>query len=278
MYRTSYRGRRGHRTMSRQPALSAEVRVAVFGNSHAIRTFIHPIADDTPATIGLHRLSIKWVRPDGDTIGGLGGGSNEDWRRLELDAATHALDGVWPSFAVICAGGPALVPRLGERAQGEPVPLVEDAAEAAARVVSGLEHWLTTLELVIPGTRPIVISVLPERDLSMEALQMFRGLSHTLRGSSPGSGVRYTWTSRRSSAARRLRGATSVRRHRRPVPGRGSRGSRYRAGRLPPHHRRRGPGARHQPSGPPSRHGPPAAGECWGGDEALVTYAFVLAI
>ena len=164
--------------MARQPALSAEVRVAVFGNSHAIRTFVHPIAEDVPATIGRHRLFVKWVRPDGGTIGGLGGGSSEDWRRL--DAATHALDGVWPSFAVICVGGPALVPRLGERVQGEPVPLVEDAAEAAARVVSGLEHWLTTLELVIPGTRPVVMSVLPERGLSVEALEMFRGISHTL--------------------------------------------------------------------------------------------------
>ncbi|XP_043191849.1 uncharacterized protein LOC122365592 isoform X4 [Amphibalanus amphitrite] len=176
--REPYRSRRGGHRPTRQPALCAEVRVAVFGNSHAIRAFVHPIAEDASRHIGRHRLDVKWVRPDGGTIGGLGGGSSEDWRRL--DAATHALDGVWPSFAVICVGGPALVPRRGDRVQGAPVPLLEDAAGAAARVVSGMEHWLSTLELVIPGTRAVILSVLPERDLSAEALDMFRGLSLTL--------------------------------------------------------------------------------------------------
>ena len=64
--------------MTRQPALRAEVRVAVFGNSYAISTFVHPIAEDVPATIGRHRLYIKWVRPEGGTISGLGGGSSAD--------------------------------------------------------------------------------------------------------------------------------------------------------------------------------------------------------
>ena len=146
--------------------------MAVFGNSHAIRTFVHPITDDTPATIGRHRLYVKWVRPDGGTIGG---GSSEDCTCL--DAATHALDGAWPSFAVICAGGPTLAPGLGDRAQGEPVPLLEDATEPAARVVSGLEHWLTTLELVIPGTHPVALGVLPERDPATDDAAPGRGTS-----------------------------------------------------------------------------------------------------
>ena len=161
--------------MTHQPALSAEVRVAVFGNSHAISTFVHPITNDTPATNGRHWLFIKWVQPDGDTIGGLGGGSSEDCHCL--DAATHALDGAWPSFAVICAGGPTVAPGLGDRAQGEPVPLVEDAAEPATRVVSGLEHWLTTLELVIPGTHPVALGVLPERDPATDDAAPGRGTS-----------------------------------------------------------------------------------------------------
>ena len=54
------------------------------------------------------------------------------------------------------------------------------AVETAARVVKGLDHFLSTLALIIPGTLPAVDSVPLGRDLS-EEVPLFRNLLGTLR-------------------------------------------------------------------------------------------------
>ena len=80
---------------------------------------------------------------------------------------------------LISLGGPGLVPKLGGRVPGAPVPL-SDAAGAAARVVVGLDHWLVTLQMVVAGSTAVICSVLPEPFLCEEALLLFRRLSETL--------------------------------------------------------------------------------------------------
>ena len=84
------------------------------------------------------------------------------------------------------------MPKLDDRVPGAPVPLRGDAA----RIVSGLDHFLATLRLQIPGVRPTACDVMPERDLTKEALTLFRSLSDILRGGGGGAAKHsvFSWT------------------------------------------------------------------------------------
>ena len=159
-----------------------EQRVALFGNSHASRrAFPDGREPELERRFGRHVVAMKWVRPNGGVLGGLGGSSNDDWLRLERAAAELRTDRDGPSHAVISMGGPALVPKLGDMLQPAPVQPYVTAPQAAERVVRGMTHFVQTLTLTITGIVPVIESVIPGQDLSEAALALFRDLSESLR-------------------------------------------------------------------------------------------------
>ena len=114
------------------PRLRIEIRIATFGNSHiAARAF--PLGRDTDlgAALGRHTDTVVPRYVAGLTQGGLRGDSDGDWSTM-IDAAVRLkTDSVWPAYAVIGVGGPALLPkpdgqarrrRLQEGREPSPVP------------------------------------------------------------------------------------------------------------------------------------------------------------
>ena len=64
--------------------------MAVFANSYADCAFEHRSREEL-RVLGRHVVAVKWIQNGG----GIGGSSDEDWRRL--DGAVRALDRVWPA-------------------------------------------------------------------------------------------------------------------------------------------------------------------------------------
>ena len=135
--------------------------MALFGNSHvAARAFP-----------GRHTVTMRHVQ--GYTASGMGGDSAGDWSAMLAAAVRLKSDSVWPAYAVISVGRPALSPRpdgparrrrLQEGRQPYPVPPHRDAPTAAANVIGSTETFVRALQLQVPG--PVIEPNIVESSIS----------------------------------------------------------------------------------------------------------------
>ncbi|KAF0306810.1 hypothetical protein FJT64_021759 [Amphibalanus amphitrite] len=133
-------------------------------------------------------VNVSYVR--GYTAGGMGGHSAGDWSAMLAAAVRLKTESVWPSYAVVSVGGPALLPRpdgqarrrrLQEGREPSPVPPYRNAPTAAATVIASTETFVRALQLQVPGIRPVIESVVPLQDASRAGLIACRELSESLR-------------------------------------------------------------------------------------------------